>query len=80
MLREGGKIVRALCKFLGIGSVLFFLSSVVCLAQNAGNLLASVYGGFSGGQAIQKVQLSGTAQWYAGSAQDSGECRAFRLL
>lgn len=44
-----------------------------CFAQSSARaLLSAVSTAFSNGRPVQQLQLSGTAEWYAGSVRDSG--------
>lgn len=63
--------------FLAILAVQPLLPRSIALAQTSqgvdSSLLTQTLAAFSGGQSIQNVQLSGTAAWYTGDAQDSGD-------
>jgi hypothetical protein len=65
--------------FLSLGIALLGLSSATAYAQgaasqglNANSAMSQLSAAFSGGKAVQRVQLSGNATWYAGSLEDSG--------
>lgn len=65
--------------FLFFGVALVTSSAVVASAQkvsgrasNASGLLSQLSAAFSGGKAVQRVQMSGSATWQTGSLEDFG--------
>jgi len=74
---KASSILRLSAPFLGIA--FFAIPADTALAQSAApqavsaaGALAQLYAAFSGGHAVNGVQLSGAATWYAGSLEDSG--------
>lgn len=57
-------LVTALCAAISLSSSAFSQTNVTVVSQ--------INSAFSGGTAISSIQLAGTANWYVGSLQDSG--------
>ena len=60
--------------FLALGLIASSARSQTAVPQqtNATAILTQLANAFSAGMPVARVQLSGSANWYAGSMQDSG--------